>query len=48
MSNCISGFALLAIAFVDENEHELIVILATIGIIGMYVVVFPSITRKTC
>ncbi|XP_070497497.1 organic cation transporter protein-like isoform X2 [Chironomus tepperi] len=42
MSNCVSGFALLAIAFVDEGEHELIVILATIGIIGMCIS-FPTV-----
>ena len=37
MSNCICGFAMLAIAFIDPNNHDVIVTLATIGIIGMYV-----------
>jgi hypothetical protein len=35
MSNCLTGFAMIAIAFVDSKNSEVIVTLATTGIIGM-------------
>jgi hypothetical protein len=35
ISNCVSGFAMLAIAFIDKENHDLAVIFSTIGIIGM-------------
>ncbi|KAG5679163.1 hypothetical protein PVAND_008753 [Polypedilum vanderplanki] len=42
LSNCVSGFAMLAIAFVDKEQHDVVVTLATIGIIGMCIS-FPTV-----
>lgn len=35
LANCVTGIAMLAIAFVDPNNSEVIVILATIAITGL-------------